>query len=134
MLFLHREKRRVDHYRSPDCAGFYPERSEYLGEVMASSVFPKKRQGFMSPLKSFMYSTSNGFNTTKHNNNELPAVLHPINAEPVEGFSHTRFRNFHKFHTRASEFLLHSTNQKLAGGVNSPILSKLRAVNPQRIK
>jgi hypothetical protein len=112
---------------------------------MATNLFPKKKQvhggssGFMSPLRSFMYNTSNGFNLNSTRHEELPAVLTPA-KEAVEGFSHTKFRHFHKFHTRASEFLLHSTNHKLERGggdqksIQSPILSKLKAVNPQRLR
>ena len=55
----------------------------------------------------------------------------------MEGFQYTKFKRFNKFHTRASEFLLHSTHQKFeksgALALRSPILSKLRA-NPQILK
>ena len=37
--FLQREKKRVNHYMSPDCAGYFAERSEGLGDVLKTNEF-----------------------------------------------------------------------------------------------
>jgi hypothetical protein len=67
LAFLTREKKRWSHYLSPDCGGFRPERSEYLGDVIASSPIGSKKfsnnvrtAGFASPVRSFMFNTSYG--------------------------------------------------------------------------
>jgi hypothetical protein len=62
MAFIHRENNRVNHYMSPECAGYYPERSEVLGAVIKT----EKPSGnpLMSPLRGFMYKTSSGFHSS----------------------------------------------------------------------
>ena len=140
IAFLHREKKRVDHYLSPECAGFYPRRSEYLGNVMASTNGKNVGSNvLMSPLRTFMYNTSSGFNSL---NQQQTPQQQCTSLEPVEGFQFTKFKHFNKFHTRASEFLLHSTHHKIDSGltgkdIRSPILKKVRMINnhpQQRLK
>ena len=59
LAFIHRENNRVNHYMSPECAGYYPERSEVLGQVMKTEK--PSGSALMSPLRGFMYNTSSGF-------------------------------------------------------------------------